>query len=36
MISDPDIAKLTMPVSQRDHIQGGRFHTSNFSRIWRL
>jgi protein-disulfide isomerase len=23
MISDPDIAKLTMPVSQRDHIQGG-------------
>ena len=23
MISDADIAKLTMPVSQRDHIQGG-------------
>jgi len=23
MISDADVAKLTMPVSQRDHIQGG-------------
>lgn len=23
MISDADVAKLTMPVSKRDHIQGG-------------
>ena len=26
MISDADVAKLTMPVSKRDHIQGGDLH----------